>query len=378
MVTVLLGAGGLVASAAAQSATAQSATAQSATAQSATAQSATAQSATAQSATASVSGKYVIALSNSFLGNTWRQTMVSIFEKTAQKAESEGLISGYKVENTSDNDATTQISQIKSLILEHVNALLIDAASPTALNSTIEEACKAGITVLVFDSLASAPCEHNLADNFDLYGQEESQLVAACMHGTGNVIVAQGVVGSAPSEAIYQQQLKELKKFPKIKIVSTVVGQADNATTEQAIASVLPSLPTIKGVITGGSSYGAVEAFLNAKRPLPCAVYDNSGTALRFWMQQHQKDGYTAYSYRTEPGQAAAAFWEALGLLQGEHFAKNLTFPNIEVTQSTLARWIKVVPSQQVCGWLWTKAEFNQEIAAIAEHSLYYPPIPTI
>lgn len=325
----------------------------------------------------STSQPYVVALSNSFLGNTWRQTMVDIFEKTAQKAQAQGLITGYKVENTSDNDATTQISQIKSLILEHVNALLIDAASPTALNTTIAEACKAGITVIVFDSLASAPCEYNLADNFALYGQEEAQLVAGCMHGAGNVIVAQGVVGSAPSEAIYKQQLTELKKFPKIKIVSTVVGQADNSTTEQAIASVLPSLPAVQGVITGGSSYGAVEAFLNAKRPLPCAVYDNSGTALRFWAQQHSKDGYTAYSYRTEPGQAAAAFWEAIGLKQGKHFAKNMTFPNIEVTQSTLNQWLKVVAPQQVCAWLWTQAEFNQELAAIATGKVYYPPVPT-
>jgi ribose transport system substrate-binding protein len=331
----------------------------------------------AGAAPAGASGKYVIALSNSFLGNTWRQTMVNIFEQTAKTAESQGLISGYKVENTSDNDATTQISQIKSLILEHVNALLIDAASPTALNSTIKEACQAGITVLVFDSLASAPCEYNLADNFSLYGQEEAQLVGSCMHGTGNVIVAQGVVGSAPSEEIYHQQLAELKMFPKIKIASTVVGEADNSTTEQAIASVLPSLPTVQGVITGGSSYGAVEAFLNAKRPLPCAVYDNTGLALRFWMAQHQKDGYNAYSYRTEPGQAAAAFWEALQLLQGKHFARNLTFPNIEVTPSTLTQWIKVVPSQQVCAWLWTEAQFNQEITAIAAHHLYYPPIST-
>jgi len=333
-------------------------------------------SASATPHSAHARGKYVIALSNSFLGNTWRQTMVGIFQKTAKKAEAEGLISGYKVENTSDNDATTQIAQIKSLILEHVNALLIDAASPTALNPTIQEACRAGIKVIVFDSLASAPCEYNLADNFNLYGQEESRLVATCMHGTGNVIVAQGVVGSAPSEAIYHQQLAELKKFPKVKVVSTVVGEADNATTEQAIASVLPSLPTVSGVITGGSSFGAVQAFQNAKRPLPCAVYDNSGTALRFWMQQHQKSGYTATSYRTEPGQAAAAFWEALGLLQGKHFSKNLTFPNIEVTQKNLAAWIKVTPSQAVCAWLWTQSQFDTEITSIAHHRLFTPPVP--
>lgn len=327
--------------------------------------------------TANARSSYVIGLSNSFLGNTWRQTMVNIFEKTAKQAESQGLISGYKVENTSDNDATTQISQIKSLILEHVNALLIDAASPTALNPTITEACKAGITVIVFDSLASAPCEYNLADNYLLYGHEEAKLVASCMHSTGNVIMAKGVVGSAPSQAIYDQSLKELKNFPKIKIVSTVVGEADNSVTEQAIAGVLPSLPSVQGVITGGSSYGAVQAFLNAKRPLPCAVYDNSGTALRFWQSQHAKTGYTAYSYRTEPGQAAAAVWEAIEMRQGKHFARNLTFPNIEVTQSTLDKWVKVVPPQKVCAWLWTRAQFNQEISAISKHKVYYPPIPT-
>jgi len=83
----------------------------------------------------------------------------------------------------------------------------------------------AGITVLVFDSLASAPCEYNLADNFSLYGQEEAQLVGSCMHGTGNVIVAQGVGRLGAVGGDLHQQLAELKMFPKIKIASTVVAR---------------------------------------------------------------------------------------------------------------------------------------------------------
>ena len=320
--------------------------------------------------------KWVIGLSNSFLGNTWRQTMVQIFQHTAQQAEAQGLISGYKIENTSDNTATTQISQIKSLILEHVNALLIDSASPTALNPVIQQACSAGIKVVVFDSLASAPCEYNLEDSIAAYGYGEGQLVAACMHGHGNVIVAKGVVGSAPSQVIYENSLKALRRDPGIRVVSTVVGEASDPVTEQAIAGVLPSLPSVQGVVTGGSSYGAVQAILHANRPLPCAVYDNSGQALRFWQQQHQKSGYNAYSLRTEPGQAAAAFWEALGLLQGKHYPKLLVFPNLEVTPQTLNAWIKVTPSQMVCAYQWTRQQFESEVAAIAKHQLPVPSIP--
>lgn len=328
---------------------------------------------------ASSAGKPVVALSNSFLGNTWRQTMVSIFQKTAATAQADGLIAGSKVENTSDNTATTQISQIKSLILEHVNVLLIDSASPTALNPVITQACNAHITVVVFDSLASAPCEYNLEDSIAAYGYGEGSLVATCMHGTGNVIIARGVVGSAPEKVIYDGQLAALAKYPHIHVVRTVVGEASNATTQQAIASVLPGLPAVQGVITGGSSYGAVQAFLNAGRKLPCAVYDNSGQALQFWAAQHAKNGYTAYSLRTEPGQVAAAFWEAMELLQGKQLPKLLVFPNITVDQANLNAWMKVVPSQAVCGWLWTQSQFNNEVQAIQNHvtPLPTPPVPS-
>ncbi len=331
------------------------------------------------STSAATGAKPVVALSNSFLGNTWRQTMVSIFTKTAASAQAQGLISGYKVENTSDNTATTQISQIKSLILEHVNVLLIDSASPTALNPVITQACNAHITVVVFDSLASAPCEYNLEDSIAAYGYGEGSLVAACMHGTGNVIIARGVVGSAPEKVIYDGQLAALKKYPNIHVVRTVIGEASNATTQQAIAGVLPGLPPVQGVITGGSSYGAVQAFLNAGRTLPCAVYDNSGQALQFWAGQHAKNGYTAYSLRTEPGQVAAAFWEALGLLGGQHYPKLMVFPNVTVDQAHLNDWLKVVPSQAVAGWLWTKSQFDQEVQAIQNHTspLPTPPVPS-
>jgi ribose transport system substrate-binding protein len=323
-------------------------------------------------------GSYTIALSNSFLGNTWRQTMVKVFQHTAQEAKSKGLIKDFKVSNTSQNTATEQIAQIKSLILQKPSAILINSASPTALNPVIEQACAAGIRVVVFDSLASSKCEYDVQDDIGKYGFDEGKSVAEAIGGKGNVLMVRGVVGSQPEKVIYEGQRKALAAYPKIKIVREVVGQASNAITQQAVQSALPSLPTINGVITGGSSFGALQAFQAARKPLPKVAFDNSGEALRFWQQQYQKNGYKAVSVRTEPGQAAAAFWVAMNLLQGKPVVKSITLPNLIIRQDKLADWIKVTPNGNVATFLWTRDEVNKAIAASKSGSpIASPGIPT-
>jgi ribose transport system substrate-binding protein len=324
-------------------------------------------------------GDYVIALSNSFLGNTWRQTMVKIFEKTAKQAQQQGLIKSYKVENAANNTATEQIAQIKSLILQRVNAILIDAASANALNPTIQQACKAGIKVVVFDSLATAPCAYKLEDSIADYGFQEGNFVAQKMGGKGNLLMVRGVVGSAPEKVIYQNQLKAVKKYPKIKIVRTLTGQASNSVTQQAVANALPSLPPVQGVITGGSSLGAVQAFQSAHKPIPVVAFDNSGEGLRFWQKQHKKNGYTAVSVRTEPGQAAAAFWIALDVLQGKKLPNMIyKFPNLIVKQSNLDQWLKVTPNGAVAHYNWSRDDTEKALKANQSHQKASAPgIPT-
>ncbi len=322
-------------------------------------------------------GSYTIALSNSFLGNTWRQTMVRVFEHTAKQAKQDGVIKDYKVANTSQNTATEQIAQIKSLILQKPSAILINSASPTALNPVIKQACNAGIKVVVFDSLASAGCENEVQDDIGAYGFDEGESVAKAMGGKGNLLMVRGVVGSEPEKIIYEGQKKALAKYPDIKIVREIVGQASNSVTQEAVQSALPSLPKIDGVITGGSSYGALQAFQAANRPLPKAAFDNSGEALRFWKELSSKEGYKAVSVRTEPGQAAAAFWVAINLLEGKQVPKRLTLPNLIITQDTLDQWIKVVPPGNVATWLWSREQVDQAIQATqAGQKIPTPPVP--
>jgi ribose transport system substrate-binding protein len=327
-------------------------------------------------------GKYVIALSNSFTGNNWRKTMVQVWTSAAQSAQNQGLIKSFKVVNTPDNSATEQISQIQALILQHVNAITIDAASGTALNSVIQQACSAGIKVVVFDSLASAPCEYNVYDNVQQLGTDEGQNVVNGLHGKGNVIVVRGVVGSAPELIDYDAQLAVLKKYPGIKIVGTVVGNASTSQTQQALESVLPSMPKIDGVVDDGVGIGVYDAFQHAGLPIPVFDITADGESLRLFKQLHQKNGLDATAIQVDAGIGSAAFWVALGLLNAQKFdghaiPKEVEVPLVMVTTADLDGWIAATPPTSVSHWIYTQADADKVIEANITHAaLPIFPVP--
>ena len=319
-----------------------------------------------------------IALSNSFIGNTWRQTMVKIFEDTAAKAKADGLIKNYFVSNTSENTATEQIAAIKALILKKPSAILINSASPTALDPVIEQACSFGIVVITFDSVASAPCEYNEQANLAQFGALGAEGVLKTLHGKGTVVVVRGVVGSAPEKVIYDAQAAQIRKHPGIKVVAQIQGQASNPVTEQALQAALPSLPRIEGVITGGSTYGALEAFESTGRSVPVGNFSNDGTDLALWHQLLTRNpNFQALSVRPDPGQSALTFWEALDILHGAKVPKSLISPNLVITKSTLNRWLRVTPQSGSAGWQWTQQQALAGIRAQeAGRPMPMPPIP--
>lgn len=318
-----------------------------------------------------------VALSNSFIGNTWRQSMVKIFQDTATKAKADGLIKDFSVNNTAQNTATEQIAQIKALILKKPSAILINSASPTALDPVITQACDAGIVVITFDSVGSAPCAYKEQADLAQFGALGAQGVLKSMNGKGNIIVVRGVVGSAPEKIIYDAQMGEVKKNPGVKVVAELLGEASNSTTQQVVQGALPSLPEVQGVITGGSTYGALQAFQSAGKPLPFGNFSNDGTDLALWKQLKAKDPkFSATSVRPDPGQSALAFWMALDILAGKPVPKSTTSPNLVITDQSFDKWLAVTPETATAAWQWTKAEAEAGIAA--QNAGKPMPVPAI
>src|SRR5690242_8244682 len=79
---------------------------------------------------------YTIALSNSFIGNTWRVEMENEF-KAACAMEPYKTLVKCSIFNAG-NDVSKQTQQMDDLISSHVDAIIINAASPTGLNGVIQ------------------------------------------------------------------------------------------------------------------------------------------------------------------------------------------------------------------------------------------------
>jgi ribose transport system substrate-binding protein len=325
-------------------------------------------------------------MSDSYIGNDWRKTMVAEFTAAAKSAKAAGLIAGYRVDVSAENTASSQITQIDSLILAHVCAIDIDAASATALNNVIQSACAAGIKVVVFDSLASAACEYNVDDTMTAWAAAEAKVVMNEIHGQGNVILVNGVEGSQPNAIDVAAQRHVIAQYPKVHIVAFVDGENTVTTTESAVATVLPTLGPVAGVVAQTASIGAIEAFKAAGRPLPAVSFDTSGETLGFWASELKTDPtFQAEGLNIDPGLSGVALYESILILNGQKIRGKailhnlLGYPYTVITGATRAAWAKVTPVGAEGCWNWTAAEVLTDITQqMIGKPVQAPPVPTI
>lgn len=290
--------------------------------------------------------KPVIALSNSFYGNTWRHQMVDAFKAAAEDAKKRGLIKDYIILN-GDNTVNQQVSQISDLILKGVDAITINSASPTALNGVIQKACQAGIKVVAFDSIATAPCATKLDFDFGGMHRESTEyIVGQLLGGKGNVLIVRGVKGSAPDQLMYDAQKEVLKKYPNVKVVGEVFGQATTSVAQSAVSNVLPSLPKVDAVLDqgGGDDWGIVQAFKQNGAAMPIIEGGGSSNFLKWWGEQAAK-GYKTISVNSAPGIGGAAFWLALDVVNGANAPDHLSMPAAKVTNENLKQFTNLPPN---------------------------------
>ena len=285
---------------------------------------------------------FVIGLSNSYFGNTWRKQMVDSFTKAAEEAKAEGYISDYQIQN-GDSTVNSQIAQINSFILSDVDAIVIDAASPTALNSTIQKALDRGIVVVAFDSIVTLDGVYTMDYPWSQIGKDSTDYVAKRLENKGNVIVVRGVSGAAPDKGIYSGIQEAFKNYPELNLVQQVQGEASATKTQEELIKVLPSLPEIDAVIThcGGDAIGAVHAFEQSGRPMPIIIGDNTAEFINFWKNT---EGYTTLSQGSSPACGGAAFWVALYALNGFDIPQNMMLDVPHISNDNLSEYQDLKP----------------------------------
>ena len=277
-----------------------------------------------------------IALSNNYAGNSWRQAMLGSWEKVTSAAVADGVVAEAPAFTTAENQVTEQAAQIQNMILEGYDAIVINAASPDALNGAVKQACDAGIVVVSFDGIVTEPCAYRIAVDFHAMGKVEVEYLATRLEG-GNLLEIRGLAGVFVDDEISAGIHEGVAENSQFEIVGAVHGDWAQDVAQKAVAGILPSLPEIAGVVTqGGDGYGAAQAFAAAGRPTPLIVMGNRYDEMLWWKEQKDANGYETMSVSIAPGVGTLAFWVAQMILDGQEVPQDLTVPFLTITQDTL------------------------------------------
>jgi ribose transport system substrate-binding protein len=307
-----------------------------------------------------------IAFSNNYAGNSWRQAMLKSYDIVTKKAVADKVVAAADVFTTADKEVPTQAAQIQNLILQNYDAIVINASSPDALNGAIKQACDAGIVVVSFDGIVTEPCAWRVVVDFKDMGKQEVEQMAKFQPKGGNLLEIRGLAGTSIDEAIHQGIQEGVAAHPEFKIVSSVTGDWDQTTAQKAVATVLPSLPDIVGIVDqGGDGYGAAQAFAAAGKPRPTIIMGNRQDELQWWKEQKDKDGYTTWSASIAPGVSTLAFWVAQQILDGnKDVPHDLLVPYLAFTQEDFEAALPTIEKGSVASHEYTQDDAKKAIAA--------------
>lgn len=316
-----------------------------------------------------------IAFSNSYAGSDFRKVMVRNWQEIAAQAQKDGLIREAPVVSA-NNSASEQAAQIQDMIVKGVNAIVILAASDTALNGVIRDACNAGIVVVVMASLVTERCVYTVDYNWSAMGRVEMDYIAERLKGNGTLLEIRGIAGDATDKNISDGIRKAASDYPGLRFAKTVYGNWTVSVARKEVALALPSLPSIDAVATqGGDGYGAAMAFKAAGRPLPIIVMGNRQDELALWKQERDANGYETVSVSASPSVSQVGFWVAQQILAGKQVPKFVEVPLVRIDAKDLDAWLATMPVGGAANPFYGQASVTAMIDA-ANNNTTAPPAP--
>jgi rhamnose transport system substrate-binding protein len=188
--------------------------------------------------------------------------------------------------------AAAQIPSIQAAIQAKADAIVIAGNDPSALCPSLSQAQAAGIKVVSFDSDITCP-NHLFINqaNTEQIGTSEVDLLAKEINSTGDIAILSAAASATNQNAWIGYMKTQLKKYPNMKLVSTVYGNDDPATSLTVLQGLLSAYPNLKGIIsptTVGISTAA--QYLSTHKDVAAKV-TLTGLGLPSQMKPYVKDG---------------------------------------------------------------------------------------
>ena len=216
---------------------------------------------------------FVLGVSNTTVGNGWREQMICAIKA---EALSSGVISEIKLASR-EAGVTEQIADIQGLIAQGVDAIIFNAVDPEALTPVIEEGAAQGIIMVAVDNIVSAPSAYIVSNDQEAYGANGAKWLFDQIGGEGKVVYMRGIDGNGADNARDVGFQRELANYPNIEVVEEVFTDWSPATGAQQALEIMNSTE-FDGIWTSGIDYPIVPQFEVAGLDYkPVVGADNNG-----------------------------------------------------------------------------------------------------
>src|SRR5580704_16402089 len=200
--------------------------------------------------------KYVVGVSNTLVGNGWREEMVCSIKAEALAS---GMVSKVILANR-NGGPSEQIADLRNLISAGCNIIIVNPSDRKALDPVIQQAADRHIVVVAVDQAVTAPSAYVLTNDQTAYGREGAEALFKKLGGKGNVVEMRGIDG-VPADADRHEGFTEaLKKYPDIKVVASVFTGWSPDKGAQEMKDLIGSGKQIDGVWTSGIDKAVVDA----------------------------------------------------------------------------------------------------------------------
>jgi rhamnose transport system substrate-binding protein len=196
------------------------------------------------------------------------------------------------VSSGTEDTAAAQIPSIQAAIQAHADAIVIAGNDPAALCPSLGQAQAAGIKVVSFDSDVTCP-NHlfiNQADTENI-GTSEVDLLAKQIGSKGEIAILSAAATATNQNAWIGYMKTQLKKYPDMKLVDTVYGNDDPATSLTVLQGLLTAHPKLRGIISPTTVGISTAAQYLSKHPDIAKKVTLTGLGLPSQMKPYVLDG---------------------------------------------------------------------------------------
>lgn len=269
---------------------------------------------------------YKVGFAQTESNNPWRIAQTKSMQDEAKKL-------GYQLVYTdAAGSAAKQVSDVRSMIAQKVDAIFLAPREEKPLAPVIREAAKAGIPVILLDrnvdpKLAKAGQDYVtfIGSDFILEGKRVGEWLAKKSGGKANIIQLLGTTGASPANDRRKGFEDAIKAFPGMKVLASQDGDFSRDKGRQVMETLLQANPSVNVVYAHNDemAIGAIAALEAAgKKPgkdVTVLSIDGGKEAVQLVV-----DGKIAYVVECNPRFGPAAFKALQDYANGRKLAVKL------------------------------------------------------